>query len=144
MLVRNGWPKQVRADTWILECRAFDKAALDCATGVTLEAELTALRRSLENEKLPPAEIDKAIAKLRSEWSVLECREVDRALDRGGAAVAREVLDAGVPRSDDCAGADLASGKCQCAHRRCMDICCPEGWACAHSGADQAKCVRPR
>jgi hypothetical protein len=128
---------------WIVECRSFDKAALDCASGVTLEAELAELRRSLEKEKLSPAEIDKLIAKAHSEWSVLECREVDRALDRAGAAVARDVLDAGVPRSDDCAGAELTSGRCQCAHRRCMDICCPEGWACAHSGAAQAKCVRP-
>lgn len=52
-----------------------------------------------------------------------------------------------VGKSDDCAGAELASGACECAHTRCMDICCPLGWACAHhAGPDQgaAKCVRPR
>jgi len=47
-------------------------------------------------------------------------------------------------RSDDCAGDDLKSGKCKCAHVTCMDICCPEGWACAHhAGPDEgwSKCV---
>lgn len=53
-------------------------------------------------------------------------------------------LDAGVPKSDDCMGADLEEGRCQCAHTRCMDTCCPRGWVCAHSGATTAKCIRPR
>lgn len=128
---------------WWVECNAFDREALDCAKGVTLEAELVALRKSLE-KKLPAKELDQLIAKTRADWSVLECREVDRALDRAGAAVSREVLDAGVRRSDDCMGAELESGRCQCAHARCMDICCPAGWACAHSGAKQSKCIRPR
>ncbi|MDP3151825.1 MAG: hypothetical protein Q8N23_04110 [Archangium sp.] len=128
---------------WRVECGAFDQPALDCATGVTLEAELAVLRKSLEKEKMPAKEIDRLIARARAEWSVLECREVDRALDRAGAAVAREVFDAGVPRSDECMGAELESGRCQCAHSRCMDLCCPAGWACAHSGAKQSKCIRP-
>ncbi len=98
---------------------------------------------TLEKEKLPAKEIEQLIAKARAQWSVLECREVERSLDRAGAVVARDVLDAGVPRSDECMGADLESGRCQCAHSRCMDICCPAGWVCAHSGAKQSKCLRP-
>lgn len=128
---------------WRLECETFGQAALDCAKGVTLEAELAVLRKSLENRKMPAKEIDQLLTKMRADWSVLECREVDRSLDRAGAAVARDVLDAGVPRSDDCMGAELESRRCQCAHLRCMDICCPAGWACAHSRGKQSKCVAP-
>ena len=136
--------KELLGRAWIVECAAFNKESLDCAKGVTREAELARLRRMLEAERVPPAEIDKVLQKARSEWSPLECREVDRALDRAGAAVAREVLDAGVLRSDACAGEDLASGRCQCAHQTCMDLCCPDGWACAHTGAAQVKCIKPR
>jgi hypothetical protein len=129
---------------WIAECRAFTPAALDCAMGVTHEIELLELRRALEKRNIPKQTIDEGIAKARADWSPLHCPEVARALDRARAGLAADARDAGVPRSDDCAGADLASGKCQCAHHQCMDSCCPEGWACAHSGATTAKCVRPR
>ena len=49
------------------------------------------------------------------------------------------------PASDDCAGDRLASGKCTCAHTRCFDICCPEGWICAHPSSPEgaSKCMRP-
>jgi hypothetical protein len=132
--------KERLGKAWRAECRKFDQATLECAKGLTLEAQLKELRRKLEEEKLPAKEIDHLIAKMRAEWTVLECLEVDRALDRAGEALAKEL----VPRSDDCMGADLESGKCQCAHSRCMDICCPDGWVCAHSGAAQSKCMRPR
>ncbi len=79
---------------WVAECRAFDKEVIECAHGVELEAQLAGLRRQLEADKVPPAEIERLLQKVRDSWSVLECREVDRALDRAGAAVAR---DAGLP-----------------------------------------------
>jgi uncharacterized protein YjiS (DUF1127 family) len=192
---------------WILECREFSRSTLDCARKVGVEAELADFRRSLRKELMPPNEIDELIAKVRRDWSILHCADVESALDRVVAALAGDVpdagvprsdagvsrsdaglprsdaglprsdaevprsdagvprsdaglsrsdaglsrsdaglprSDAGVPRSDDCAGAELASGKCQCAHHQCMDLCCPEGWACAHSGASTAKCIRPR
>lgn len=128
---------------WIKECRAFTQSALDCARGLELEAQLADFRRYLKKEVMPPGEIDDLIGKVRRDWSILSCPAVERALQRAGDAVALS-LDAGVPRSDDCAGADLASGKCQCAHLQCMDMCCPEGWACAHTGATTSKCIRPR
>jgi hypothetical protein len=63
-------------------------------------------------------------------------------------AVAR--IDAGtapVPAvRDDCTAEDLQSGRCRCAHRTCMDTCCPDGYVCAHGagpGAGAAKCLRP-
>jgi hypothetical protein len=124
---------------WLTECRAFDKPTLDCAKGVTLETELTELRRKLKADTLPPAQIEELIKATRAEWTPLQCKEIERSLDRAGAAAAKDAI----PRSDDCMGADLESGKCQCAHNRCMDICCPAGWACAHSGAKQSKCIRP-
>ena len=120
---------------WLAQCRAFDKATLDCANGVTLEAELAELRRKLKTVKLPPEQLDEVVRAMRAEWSVLRCKEVDRSLDRAA-------KDA-IPRSDDCMGADLEQGRCQCAHGRCMDVCCPDGWVCAHSGAAQSKCLRP-
>jgi hypothetical protein len=125
---------------WLVECRAFEQATLDCARGVTLEAELGELRRKLQQQKVPKQVIDELVDKVRADWSPLACRDVERSLDAAGAAAAR----AGVPKSDDCMGADLESGKCQCAHSRCMDICCPKDWVCAHSGAATSKCIRPR
>lgn len=129
---------------WVAECQAFDANTLACARGEQLEAEIVQLRKQLAKEKLEPAEREALLAKYRREWSVLDCKQVNRAIDRAAENVARESLDAGVPASDDCAGAELAAGRCRCAHRQCMDRCCREGEACAHSGADTAKCVKAR
>ena len=125
---------------WLVECRAFTKETLDCAKGVVLEGQLKELRRQLEQQKIPKPDIDEMIEKVRAEWTPLQCADLERSLDRAGAAAAKD----SVPMSDDCMGADLERGKCQCAHSRCMDTCCPAGWVCAHSGAAQAKCIRPR
>lgn len=129
---------------WVIECKAFDVETLSCARGEQLEAEIVVLRKQLEKEKTPPAEREALLNRYRQEWSVLDCKQVDRAIDRAAESAARELLDAGVPVSDDCAGAELASGRCRCAHRQCMDLCCREGETCAHSGANTAKCVKAR
>ena len=127
---------------WIVECRAFDARTLACARGEQLEAELVHLRKKLEQEKVDPVEREALLSRYRAEWSVLDCKQVSRAIDRAAENVARESLDAGVPPGDDCTGSDLAAGRCRCAHRQCMDQCCREGEACAHTGADTAKCVK--
>lgn len=126
---------------WRAECRTFSAATFACARGEVREAELVALDRQLAKEGVSAAERQRALEAMRGRWSVLECREVERALDRAGAAVARQ--DAGVPASDDCAGPDLREGRCACAHARCDDQCCPAGWVCAHTGAERSKCLRP-
>ena len=81
---------------WVIQCGAFDQPTLDCARGVQLELEIAEMRRALSEQKVPPKQIAEVISKAREEWSVLECHQVNKALDRAGAAVAREVLDAGV------------------------------------------------
>ncbi|MBL8921111.1 MAG: hypothetical protein JNJ54_19770 [Myxococcaceae bacterium] len=129
---------------WVIECKAFEAGALSCARAELLEAELVQLRKQLEREKTPPAEREALLERYRAQWSVLDCKAVDREIDRAAENVARELLDAGVPVRDDCAGDELASGRCRCAHRQCMSVCCREGEACAHSGADTAKCVKAR
>lgn len=129
---------------WVLECEAFDAGTLACARRETLERELAELRAKLEREKMPPAERDTLISRLRSEWSILDCKEVTRALDRAAERAARQLADAGVPERDDCAGDDLVSGRCRCAHTRCLDQCCRQGEACAHSGSGRSKCVKAR
>lgn len=148
--VRIPEGKERIARAWIAQCRSFDTEAIQCAQGATQETRVRMLRGQLEG-RMTAQELDQVIARFREQWSLLECPEVSAALTLAIDAVMREVRDAGVPRSDagvprsdDCAGAELASGKCQCAHKQCMDSCCPEGWACAHSGAAQAKCVKPR
>lgn len=129
---------------WVLECRAFDSKTLSCARGEFLEAEIVQLRKQLEKEKLPVEQREALLNRYRANWIILDCKEVDRAIDRAAEKVARELLDAGVEARDDCAGDDLAAGRCRCAHRQCMDVCCREGEACAHSGATTAKCVKAR
>jgi hypothetical protein len=129
---------------WISECEAFDAGTLACARRERLERELAELRAKLEREKVPPAERNALISRLRSEWSILDCKEVNRALDRAAERAARQLADAGVPERDDCAGDDLVSGRCRCAHRRCLDQCCRAGEACAHGGSGPPKCVRAR
>lgn len=129
---------------WVVECKAFDATTLACARAELLEAEIVQLRKQLEKEKVDPVEREAMLTKYRNEWSVLDCKQVNRAIDRAAENVAREVLDAGVSTSDDCAGAELAAGRCRCAHQQCMDVCCREGEACAHSGADTSKCVKAR
>ena len=148
--VRIPEGKERIARAWIAECRSFDKQAIQCAQGITQETRVRMLRGQLEGQ-MTAQELDQVVSKFREQWTLLECPEVAQALSHAVDSVTREVRDAGVsrsdagvPRSDDCAGEDLARGKCQCAHKQCMDLCCPEGWACVHSGATQAKCVRPR
>lgn len=129
---------------WVTECQGFDASALACARGEQLEAEIVTLRKQLEQEKLPVDEREALLARYRKEWSVLDCKQVNRAIDRAAEKVARDVLDAGPLATDDCSGEALASGRCRCAHRQCIDVCCREGEACAHTGADSAKCVKAR
>ena len=129
---------------WVIECKAFEASTLSCARGELLEAEIVQLRKQLEKEKTPPAEREALLTKYRAQWIVLDCKPVDRVIDRAAENVARELLDAGVPARDDCSGDDLASGRCRCAHRQCMDLCCREGETCAHSGANTSKCVKAR
>jgi hypothetical protein len=81
--------KQRLEKAWLTECRAFDKATLDCAKGVTREAEFSEIRRNLTAQKLPPEQIEALIKELRAEWTPLQCKEVDRSLDRAGAAAAK-------------------------------------------------------
>ena len=81
---------------WVVQCASFDQDALDCARGVHLELAIAELRRALEAQKVPPKQIAEAIGRAREDWSVLDCQAANKAIDRAGAAVAREVLDAGV------------------------------------------------
>lgn len=129
---------------WVLECRAFDRQTLSCARGDLLEAELVQLRAQLEKEKVPVEERERLLARYRADWVILDCKDVDRAIDRAAEKVARELLDAGVEVRANCAGEDLTAGRCRCPSTRCMDVCCREGEACAHSGATTAKCVKAR
>ncbi len=75
---------------WIAECGRLDAATLDCARRVTLEKELKAIAERLAKERMPRPEIDHLLEKLRKEWDILSCVEVDRALDRAAAVVAKE------------------------------------------------------
>ncbi len=75
---------------WVAECARFDKATLECARGVQLEAQLVAIRKMLEEEMIPPGEIEKLIVRARAEWKILGCKEVDRAIDRAARAVAKD------------------------------------------------------
>ncbi len=76
---------------WVGQCKAFDAATLDCVRGHKLEKELAALRVELEADgKSPKKEIDEVMAKLRAEWSPLECKGVEESLDRAAALVARD------------------------------------------------------
>jgi hypothetical protein len=129
---------------WVAECKTFDAEALACARAERLEAEVGLLRKQLEREKTPAPEREALLQRYRAQWSVLDCKTVDRALDRAAENVARELLDAGVPARDDCAGDELASGRCRCRHRQCLTVCCREGEACAHLGGSTAKCVKAR
>lgn len=51
--------------------------------------------------------------------------------------------DGGVPRSDECAGEALQTGRCRCAHHQCNDLCCRQDEVCAHGGSGPGKCIRP-
>ena len=75
---------------WVAECSRFDKETLECARGVQLEAQLALVRKLLEQERTPPAEIEKLLAKARAEWKITDCKEVDRAIDRAAHGVARD------------------------------------------------------
>lgn len=82
-------PKEKLGRAWVAECKRFDGPALACARGERLAQELAALREQLEAEGVPPEKIDAGLEKLRDEWSILECREVNRAVDRA----AQQVVD---------------------------------------------------
>lgn len=82
---------------WVTECKAFDPNTLACARGEQLESEIVQLRQQLEKEKMDPAEREALLSKYRAEWSVLDCKQVNRAIDRAAEKVARESLDAGIP-----------------------------------------------
>lgn len=75
---------------WVSECARFDQDTLDCARGVQLEAQVALLRKLAEQEKFPPAEIEKMVARLRAEWKITDCKQVDRAVDRAARAVAKD------------------------------------------------------
>ena len=78
---------------WVSECRRFDEAALSCARGEVLARELAELKKQLLADGLPPAEIEAGLEKQKRAWSMLECREVQRAVDRAAQNVA---IDAGL------------------------------------------------
>ncbi|MBE2248416.1 MAG: hypothetical protein IAE78_02630 [Myxococcus sp.] len=82
---------------WVVECQAFDAPTLACARGEWLEAEIAELREQLKKDKTPPAEREGLLDRYRAQWSVLDCKQVNRAIDRAAEKVARLLLDAGVP-----------------------------------------------
>jgi hypothetical protein len=90
LFVRLPDAKDRLARAWIAECGRFSKQTLECARGVELERELLALHKRLVKEKVPLEELARLIAKTRGEWSILECREVEAAIDRAGRAVAKD------------------------------------------------------
>lgn len=75
---------------WVAECARFDQETLECARGEQLEAQVALLRKMAEKEKFPPAEIERMAAQLRAEWKIIDCKEVDRAIDRAARAVAKD------------------------------------------------------
>lgn len=81
---------------WVAECQRFSPEALTCARGEQLAAQLALLRKTLEEDRIPPAEIDRVCTRLRDEWRITECKEVDRAIDRAARVVA---ADAGIQSS---------------------------------------------
>jgi hypothetical protein len=85
----KGAEKKLRA-AWLTECGRFSKATLACARGEDLEQEIALARKQLEAEKVPAEEIEKLLAKLRAQWSILDCRDVDRAFDRAAERVAAD------------------------------------------------------
>jgi hypothetical protein len=82
--------KQKLGAAWVNECKRFDAPTLSCARGEQLEEQLVMLRQQLEAEGVPPADIEAGLQKMRDEWSILDCREVNRAVDRA----AQKVVDA--------------------------------------------------
>ena len=75
---------------WVSECRRFDEAALSCARGEVLARELEALKKQLLADGIPPAEVEAVLERQKREWSMLECREVQRAVDRAAQNVATD------------------------------------------------------
>lgn len=75
---------------WVSECRRFDEAALSCARGEVLARELEALKKQLLADGIPPAEVEAVLERQKREWSMLECREVQRAVDRAAQHVATD------------------------------------------------------
>ncbi len=78
---------------WVGECKRFTAEELACARGDSLEKELAALKKKLQADKIPAEEIEQGLKHVRMHWSILECREVDRAVDRAANLVA---VDAGL------------------------------------------------
>lgn len=75
---------------WVGECSRFSPATLACARGEQLAAQMALLREKLERDRIPPAEIDRVVARLRAEWSITDCKDVDRAVDRAARVVAAD------------------------------------------------------
>lgn len=80
--------KQKLGVAWVNECKRFDAPTLSCARGEQLAEELALLKKQLDAEDVPPADIDAGLEKMRAAWSILECREVNRAVDRAAQKVA--------------------------------------------------------
>ncbi len=82
--------KEQLGAAWTQACRRFDAAALACARGEQLEADLEHLRRRLVADGASPEELEAGLRRMRESWSALECREVRRALDRAAQQVAAD------------------------------------------------------
>ncbi len=77
-------------EAWVGECRRFTREALACARGQQLEKELAALKKKLRADKVPKEDIDRGVQHVREHWSILECKDVDRAIDRAAGQVAAD------------------------------------------------------
>lgn len=75
---------------WVAECQRFSPETLACARGEQLGAQLALLRKTLEKDHIPPGEIDRVVNRLRDEWRITECKDVDRAIDRASRVVAAD------------------------------------------------------
>lgn len=78
---------------WVGECKRFNSAELSCARGEVLEKEIAVLKKKLQADKVPADEIEQGLKHVRMHWTILECKEVDRAVDRAANLVA---VDAGL------------------------------------------------
>lgn len=90
MFDRVPQAKERFANAWIGECKRFTPEELACARGETLEKELAALKKKLQAEKMPKEDIDTGLKHARMHWTILECKEVDRSIDRAANLVATD------------------------------------------------------
>lgn len=75
---------------WVGECKRFSPEELACARGEQLEKELAALKKKLQADKVPTEDIERGLKHARMHWTILECKEVDRAVDRAANLVATD------------------------------------------------------